>query len=238
MEQLKYRRVLLKLSGEALAGAKGYGIDPETVQKICAEIKEVAALGTQLALVIGGGNIFRGLSSSARGMDRANADYIGMLATVMNAVAVQDALEKSGCPTRVMSAIEIQELCEPYIHRRAIRHMEKGRIVICAAGTGNPYFTTDTAAALRGTELKCDAIIKATKVDGVYDKDPMQYSDAVKFDRLSYEETLSRHLKVMDATAITLAQENNVPVIVCSMFGGYIKRVVCGESAGTIVKGE
>ncbi len=238
MAQLKYRRVLLKLSGEALAGAKGYGIDPETVQKICKEIKEVFSLGTELALVIGGGNIFRGLSSSAKGMDRANADYIGMLATVMNAVAVQDALEKSGCPTRVMSAIEIRELCEAYIHRRAIRHMEKGRIIICAAGTGNPYFTTDTAAALRGTELKCDAIIKATKVDGVYDKDPMKFSDAVKFTRLSYEETLSRRLKVMDATAITLAQENNVPVIVCSMFGGDIKRVVCGEHAGTIVTGD
>ena len=238
MEGLKFKRVLLKLSGEALAGAKGYGIDPETVQMICREIREVSSLGVQLALVIGGGNIFRGLSSSAKGMDRANADYIGMLATVMNAVAVQDALEKSGCPTRVMSAIEIQELCEPYIHRRAIRHMEKGRIIICAAGTGNPYFTTDTAAALRGTELKCDAIIKATKVDGVYDKDPAKYSDAVKFDHLSYEETLSRHLKVMDATAITLAQENNVPVIVCSMFGGDIKRVVCGGQAGTLVNGD
>ena len=238
MDDLKYTRVLLKLSGEALAGAKGYGIDPETVQDICREIREVSSLGVQLALVIGGGNIFRGLSSSAKGMDRANADYIGMLATVMNAVAVQDALEKSGCPTRVMSAIEIQELCEPYIHRRAIRHMEKGRIIICAAGTGNPYFTTDTAAALRGTELKCDAIIKATKVDGVYDKDPAKHSDAIKFDHLSYEETLSRHLKVMDATAITLAQENNVPVIVCSMFGGDIKRVVCGEQAGTIVNGD
>ncbi|MBQ3893265.1 MAG: UMP kinase [Desulfovibrio sp.] len=238
MEDLKYKRVLLKLSGEALAGAKGYGIDPETVQKICQEIREVSSLGVQLALVIGGGNIFRGLSSSAKGMDRANADYIGMLATVMNAVAVQDALEKSGCPTRVMSAIEIQELCEPYIHRRAIRHMEKGRIIICAAGTGNPYFTTDTAAALRGTELKCDAIIKATKVDGVYDKDPAKFSDAVKFDHLTYEETLSRRLKVMDATAITLAQENNVPVIVCSMFGGDIKRVVCGGQAGTLVNGD
>ncbi|MBO6001935.1 MAG: UMP kinase [Mailhella sp.] len=238
MEDLKYKRVLLKLSGEALAGAKGYGIDPETVQKICREVREVSSLGVQLALVIGGGNIFRGLSSSAKGMDRANADYIGMLATVMNAVAVQDALEKSGCPTRVMSAIEIQELCEPYIHRRAIRHMEKGRIIICAAGTGNPYFTTDTAAALRGTELKCDAIIKATKVDGVYDKDPAKFSDAVKFDHLTYEETLSRRLKVMDATAITLAQENNVPVIVCSMFGGDIKRVVCGGQAGTLVNGD
>ena len=158
--------------------------------------------------------------------------------TVMNAVAVQDALEKTGCPTRVLSAIDIRELCEPYIHRRAIRHMEKGRIIICAAGTGNPYFTTDTAAALRGTELKCDAIIKATKVDGVYDKDPMKFSDAVRFDELTYDETLRRHLKVMDATAITLAQENNIPVIVCSMFGGAIKKVVCGEAAGTTVKGE
>jgi len=238
MSELKYRRVLLKLSGEALAGEKGNGIDPETVQLICREIADVASLGVELALVIGGGNIFRGLSSSAKGMDRSNADYIGMLATVMNAVAVQDALEKTGCPTRVLSAIDIRELCEPYIHRRAIRHMEKGRIIICAAGTGNPYFTTDTAAALRGTELKCDAIIKATKVDGVYDKDPMKYNDAVRFEQLSYDETLRRHLKVMDATAITLAQENSIPVIVCSMFGGNIKRVVCGEAAGTIVKGE
>ena len=182
MSELKYKRVLLKLSGEALAGEKGTGIDPETVRLICKEIAEVAALGVELALVIGGGNIFRGLSTSAKGMDRSNADYMGMLATVMNAVAVQDALEKAGCPTRVLSAIDIRELCEPYIYRRAIRHMEKGRIIICAAGTGNPYFTTDTAAALRGTELKCDAIIKATKVDGVYDKDPMKFSDAVRFD--------------------------------------------------------
>ncbi|MBR3881100.1 MAG: UMP kinase [Mailhella sp.] len=238
MSELKYKRVLLKLSGEALAGEKGTGIDPATVQLICKEIAEVAALGVELALVIGGGNIFRGLSTSAKGMDRSSADYMGMLATVMNAVAVQDALEKTGCPTRVLSAIEIQELCEPYIYRRAIRHMEKGRIIICAAGTGNPYFTTDTAAALRGSELKCDAIIKATKVDGVYDRDPMKFSDAVRFDELSYEETLRRHLKVMDATAITLAQENNIPVIVCSMFGGNIKKVVCGEPAGTTVKGE
>jgi len=238
MSELKYKRVLLKLSGEALAGEKGTGIDPETVKLICREIAEVAALGVELALVIGGGNIFRGLSTSAKGMDRSNADYMGMLATVMNAVAVQDALEKTGCPTRVLSAIDIRELCEPYIHRRAIRHMEKGRIIICAAGTGNPYFTTDTAAALRGTELKCDAIIKATKVDGVYDKDPMKFSDAVRFDELTYDETLRRHLKVMDATASTLAQENNIPVIVCSMFGGAIKKVVCGEPAGTTVKGE
>ena len=238
MSELKYKRVLLKLSGEALAGEKGTGIDPETVKLICREIAEVASLGVELALVIGGGNIFRGLSTSAKGMDRSNADYMGMLATVMNAVAVQDALEKAGCPTRVLSAIDIRELCEPYIHRRAIRHMEKGRIIICAAGTGNPYFTTDTAAALRGTELKCDAIIKATKVDGVYDKDPMKFSDAVRFDELTYDETLRRHLKVMDATAITLAQENSIPVIVCSIFGGAIKKVVCGEPAGTTVKGE
>ena len=238
MSELKYKRVMLKLSGEALAGAKGTGIDPETVKSICREIADVAAMGVEIALVIGGGNIFRGLSSSARGMDRSNADYIGMLATVMNAVAVQDALENIGCPTRVLSAIDIRELCEPYIHRRAIRHMEKGRIVICAAGTGNPYFTTDTAAALRGVELKCNAIIKATKVDGIYDKDPVKFSDAVRFDHLSYDETLRRHLKVMDATAITLAQENNIPVIVCNMFDGNIKRVVCGEAAGTLVEGE
>ncbi|WP_298068622.1 UMP kinase [uncultured Mailhella sp.] len=238
MSELKYRRVLLKLSGEALAGEKGTGIDPETVKTICHEIAEVSALGVEIALVIGGGNIFRGLSSSARGMDRSNADYIGMLATVMNAVAVQDALENMGCPTRVLSAIDIRELCEPYIHRRAVRHMEKGRIIICAAGTGNPYFTTDTAAALRGVELRCDAIIKATKVDGIYDKDPMKFSDAVRFDHLTYDETLRRHLKVMDATAITLAQENHIPVVVCSMFDGNIKRVVCGEAAGTLVEGE
>ena len=238
MSELKYKRVMLKLSGEALAGAKGTGIDPETVKNICREIADVAAMGVEIALVIGGGNIFRGLSSSAKGMDRSNADYIGMLATVMNAVAVQDSLESMGCPTRVLSAIDIRELCEPYIHRRAIRHMEKGRIVICAAGTGNPYFTTDTAAALRGVELKCNAIIKATKVDGIYDKDPMKFSDAVRFDHLSYDETLRRHLKVMDATAITLAQENHMPVIVCNMFDGNIKRVVCGEAAGTLVEGE
>ena len=238
MSELKYRRVLLKLSGEALAGEKGSGIDPDTVQLICKEIADVSKLGVQLALVIGGGNIFRGLSTSAKGMDRSNADYIGMLATVMNAVAVQDALEKMDCPTRVLSAIDIRELCEPYIHRRAIRHMEKGRIIICAAGTGNPYFTTDTAAALRGMELKCDAIIKATKVDGVYDKDPMKHDDAVMFKHLSYEETLRRHLKVMDSTAITLAQENQVPIIVCNMFNGSIKKVVTGENPGTTVEGD
>lgn len=238
MSELKYKRVLLKLSGEALAGEKGFGIDPETVSHICRDVAEVAAMGLELALVIGGGNIFRGLSSSAKGMDRATADYMGMLATILNAMAVQDALEKAGCPTRVLSAIATTELCEPYIRRRALRHMEKGRIVICAAGTGNPYFTTDTAAALRAMELKCEAIIKATKVDGVYDKDPAKHSDAVKFRSIGYGETLRRRLGVMDATAITLAQENHMPIIVCSMNGGNIKRVVCGEDAGTLVEGD
>ena len=238
MSELKYKRVLLKLSGDALAGEKGFGIDPETVSHICREVAEVAAMGLELALVIGGGNIFRGLSSSAKGMDRSTADYMGMLATILNAMAVQDALEKAGCPTRVLSAIATTELCEPYIRRRALRHMEKGRIVICAAGTGNPYFTTDTAAALRAMELKCEAIIKATKVDGVYDKDPAKHDDAVKFRSIGYEETLRRRLGVMDATAITLAQENHMPIIVCSMDGGNIKRVICGEDAGTLVEGD
>ena len=238
MSELKYKRVLLKLSGEALAGEKGFGIDPETVSHICREVAEVAAMGLELALVIGGGNIFRGLSSSAKGMDRSTADYMGMLATILNAMAVQDALEKAGCPTRVLSAIATTELCEPYIRRRALRHMEKGRIVICAAGTGNPYFTTDTAAALRAMELKCEAIIKATKVDGVYDKDPAKHDDAVKFRSIGYEDTLRRRLGVMDATAITLAQENHMPIIVCSMDGGNIKRVICGEDAGTLVEGD
>ncbi len=238
MSELKYKRVLLKLSGEALAGEKGMGIDPKTVKTICRELAEISALGVEMALVIGGGNIFRGLSSSARGMNRSNADYIGMLATVMNAVTLQDALESMGCPARVLSAIDIRELCEPYLYRNAVRHLEKGRIIICAAGTGNPYFTTDTAAALRGVELKCNVIIKATKVDGIYDKDPMKFSDAVRFDRLTYEETLRRHLKVMDATAIALAQENKIPVIVCNIFDGNIRSVVRGEAAGTLVEGE
>lgn len=195
-------------------------------------------MGLETALVIGGGNIFRGLSASAQGMDRSSADYMGMLATVLNALALQDALEKTGHPTRVLSAITMQQVCEPYVRRRAMRHLEKGRVVICAAGTGNPYFTTDTTAALRGMELKCDAIIKATKVDGVYDKDPVQHPDAVMFKRLSYEETLRRHLRVMDSTAITLAQENRMPIIVCNMFNGCIKQVVTGHDAGTIVEGE
>ena len=235
MSQLKYRRVLLKLSGEALAGEQKTGIDPVTVERICAEIGAALQLGLEAALVIGGGNIFRGLSASAQGMDRASADYMGMLATVLNALAVQDVLEKLGHPTRVLSAIAMQEICEPYIRRRAMRHLEKGRVVICAAGTGNPYFTTDTAAALRGMELKCEAIIKATKVQGVYDKDPQQHADAVMFKRISYSDALARRLGIMDSTAITLARENKVPIFVCSMFGGRIQRVVCGEDEGTMV---
>lgn len=235
MTALRYKRVLVKLSGEALAGENKFGIDPATVSRISKELGDVARLGVQVALVIGGGNIFRGISSSAKGMDRSSADYMGMLATVMNAVAVQDSLEKEGFDTRVLSAITMQEVCEPYIRRRAERHLEKGRVVICAAGTGNPYFTTDTAAALRGMELKCDAIIKATKVDGVYDKDPMKFNDAVRYSRVSYSEALEKKLGVMDFTAITLAMENHVPIIVCSMFGGSIKQLVLGEDIGTVV---
>jgi uridylate kinase len=237
MDKLRFKRVLLKISGEALAGPRGFGIDPETVTAFCKEIVEAASLGVELALVIGGGNIFRGMSASASGMERASADYMGMLATVMNAVAVQDALEKQGLSTRVLSAITMQEVCEPYIRRRGIRHLEKGRAVICAAGTGNPYFTTDTAAALRAMELKCEVIIKGTKVDGVYDKDPKKHGDAVKFDRITYMEVLERHLKVMDSTAVSLAMDNNMPIVVFNMFTpGNLKKVVTGLTAGTIVE--
>ena len=235
MADLRYKRVLIKLSGEALAGENKFGIDPDTVNKISAELGEVLDLGLQAVLVIGGGNIVRGLAFSAQGMDRASADYMGMLATVMNAVAVQDSLEKQGHATRVLSAITMQEVCEPYVRRRAERHLEKGRVVICAAGTGNPYFTTDTAAALRGMELKCEGIIKATKVDGVYDKDPMKFPDAVRYKKVGYTEALQKKLGVMDFTAITMAMENHVPIIVCSMFGGSIKRLILGGDEGTIV---
>lgn len=235
MSTLAYRRVLLKLSGEALAGNAGTGIAPDTVAEICQEIGTVLDKGVQMALVIGGGNIFRGLSGSAKGMERSSADYMGMLATVLNALAVQDQLEKLGYPTRVLSAINMREVCEPFIRRRALRHLDKGRVVICAAGTGNPYFTTDTTAALRGMELKCDAIIKATKVDGIYDKDPSKYSDAVKFDTISYDETLAKRLGVMDSTAFALVRDNNVPIIVCRMFGGDICRAIMGEKVGTVV---
>ena len=238
MPELRYKRVLLKLSGEALAGPNKFGIDPATVSKLCSELNSVLGYGVELAMVIGGGNIFRGMAGSAQGMDRSSADYMGMLATVMNALAVQDALEKLGHPTRVLSAITMQEVCEPYIRRRGVRHLERGRVVICAAGTGNPYFTTDTTAALRGMELKCDAIIKATKVDGVYDKDPVKHADAVMYKRISYDEAITRRLGIMDATAIALARENNVPIIVCNMFNGDITRLLRGEDVGTIVQGE
>ncbi len=238
MPKLRYKRVLLKLSGEALAGDQKFGINPPTLDVIGKEIVEVHKLGLEMVLVIGGGNIFRGMSESAKGMDRASADYMGMLATVLNALAVQDALEKLGVETRVLSAIAMREVCEPYIRRRAIRHLEHGRVVICAAGTGNPYFTTDTAAALRANELKCEAILKATKVSGVYDKDPMKHADAVMFKTIPFMETLERRLKVMDSTAISLAMDNNLPIVVFNLFTpGNIKRVAQGEDIGTTVTG-
>ncbi|WP_432735656.1 UMP kinase [Maridesulfovibrio sp. FT414] len=238
MDKLHYSRVMIKLSGEALAGDQQFGIKPAAISQFAGEIAEVVKKGLEVALVIGGGNIFRGMSDSAKGMDRASADYMGMLATIMNALAVQDALEKLGCDTRVMSAIPMQAVAEPYIRRRAVRHLEKGRVVICAAGTGNPYFTTDTAAALRAMELKTEAIIKATKVDGVYDKDPMKHDDAVKFESITYIETLEKRLGVMDSTATSLAMDNNMPIIVFNLFEkGNIERVVRGEKIGTIVHG-
>ena len=239
MADLRFRRVLIKLSGEALAGDGEFGIEPHHIGKFCGEIAEVAEMGLQVALVIGGGNIFRGLSASERGMDRVQGDYMGMLATVMNSLAVQDGLEKLGCQTRVMTAIDMKEVAEPYIRRRAIRHLERGRVVICAAGTGNPYFTTDTAAALRAMEVKAEAILKATRVDGVYDKDPERFPDATKFDSIGCLEALERRLKVMDSTAISLAMDNNLPIIVFNLFtSGNIRRVAQGENVGTIVQGE
>ncbi|MFP4167323.1 MAG: UMP kinase [Desulfonatronovibrionaceae bacterium] len=235
---IKYPRVLLKLSGEALAGPDKFGIDPQTIATVSEELAEVANMGAELAMVIGGGNIFRGVSASSSGMDRASADYMGMLATVMNALAVQDSLEELGVTTRVMTAISMREVAEPYIRRRAIRHLEKGRVVICAAGTGNPYFTTDTAAALRAMELKASAIIKATRVDGIYDRDPEKSSDAVKYEHLNYIEVLQNKLGVMDSAAISLCMDNHMPIIVFDLFQrGNIKKVVCGEEVGTIVQG-
>ncbi len=233
---LRYRRVLLKLSGEALTAEDGHGIDPDVLQGIAAEIKDVRQLGCELAIVIGGGNIFRGLAGSARGMERANADYMGMLATVINALALQDALERMGVMTRVLSAITMQQIAEPYIRRRATRHLEKGRVVIFAAGTGNPFFTTDTAASLRAVEINAEVILKATNVDGVYDADPRQCATATRFRELSYIDFLSRHLKVMDSTAISLCMDNGLPIIVFDLnTHGNIKRAVGGEAIGTIV---
>ena len=236
--KLKYKRVLLKLSGEVLAGEKGYGIDIEVVKKIVNEIKEVHQLGIQIAIVVGGGNIFRGVELTVQEIDRASGDYMGMLATVMNALALQNALEKLGVYTRVLSAIEMKEVAEPYIRRRAIRHLEKNRVVIFAGGTGNPYFTTDTAASLRAMEIKADVILKATKVDGVYNADPMKDSLAKKIPQLTYIQVLEKGLKIMDATAISLCMDNNLPIIVFSMNeSGNIKKVVMGENIGTVVTG-
>ncbi len=239
-ENRKFKRVVLKLSGEALAGDLGYGIDPKVVEKIAKEICEVAKAGLEVAIVVGGGNIWRGLAGSAKGMDRASADYMGMLATVMNAVALQDALEDAGIATRVQSAIEMQQVAEPYIRRRAIRHLEKGRIVIFAAGTGNPYFSTDTTSALRAAEIEADAILMAKKfADGVYDSDPRTNPEAKKFDELSYMEVIKRELGVMDATAITLCKDNHIPIIVFSIdIAGNILRAAKGEKIGTVVRGE
>jgi uridylate kinase len=224
-----YRRVLLKLSGEALMGDQGYGLDSGMVGRVADEVKSVVALGVQVCLVIGGGNIFRGVAGAAKGMERATADYMGMLATVMNSLAMQSALEQRGVVTRVQSAITMQAVCEPYIRRRAIRHMEKGRAVIFAAGTGNPFFTTDTAAALRASEMGCDALLKATKVDGVYSADPKKVPDAVRYERLGYLDVLSRDLQVMDASAISLARENRIPILVFSIHnkGGFADVVQC-----------
>jgi uridylate kinase len=234
---LKYRRVLLKVSGEALMGERDYGLDPVVVARIADEIGSVHALGVELCVVIGGGNIFRGVSGAAVGMERASGDYMGMLATVINSLAMQNELERRDIATRVQSAISMQSVCEPYIRRRAIRHLEKGRVVIFGAGTGNPFFSTDTAAALRASEMGCDALLKATKVDGVYDADPHRVPDAKRFDRLTYHDVLARDLQVMDAAAVSLARENRIPILVFSIFenGGFAE-VVQGRGRFTIVE--
>ncbi len=236
---VRYQRILLKLSGEVLAGDKGFGISPEVIEGVAAQIRDVTALGVQVGIVIGGGNIFRGLAASNIGMDRVNADYMGMLATVINALALQDSLEKAGVPTRVMTAISVTQVAEPYIRRRAIRHLEKGRVVILAAGTGNPFFTTDTAASLRAVEIGAEVIMKATKVDGVYTADPVVDSSAEFLPRISHREVLTRGLKVMDATAISLCMENDLPILVFKLDDGEnFRKVVQGEDIGTLVGSE
>ena len=238
MADYRFRRVLLKLSGEALMGDVGYGIDPAVLESLAEQIKTVTQDGVEVAIVVGGGNIFRGVRAATEGMERAQADYIGMLATVMNSLALQDVLEKHGVYTRVMSAIEMQSVAEPYIRRRAIRHLEKGRVVIFAAGTGAPYFTTDTTAALRALEINADCIMKATKVDGVFDADPVTHPDAVKFDELEYIEVLNRRLKVMDATAISLGMDNDLPILIFNVeTPGNVVRALRGEAVGTLVRG-
>ncbi len=235
----KYKRILLKLSGEALAGEKGYGINVEVLRSVAEQVKTLVEMKVEVGIVLGGGNIFRGIAAAANGMDRASSDYMGMLATVINSLALQDMLEKVHVYTRVQSAIEMHELAEPYIRRRAVRHLEKSRVVIFAAGTGNPFFTTDTAAALRAMEIGADVILKATKVDGIYDKDPVKYKDAVMFKELSYIEVLQKNIKVMDSTAISLCMDNALPIITFNLNkSGNIARVVMGEKVGTIVRGE
>jgi uridylate kinase len=231
-----YRRILLKLSGEVMAGQGSFGIDPVRVASLADEVAEVARAGVQLGLVVGGGNFFRGVAAAARNMDRVAADHMGMLATVINAIALQDALEKAGVPTRVMTAIQMQAVAEPYIRRRAIRHLDKGRVVIFAAGTSNPYFSTDTAATLRGLEIHSEVVAKATRVDGVYDKDPLKHDDAVRFHEISYDDTLSKNLKVIDASAVAMCRDNKMPIVVFNLnVRGNIMRMAMGEPIGTLI---
>ena len=232
----RYHRILLKLSGEVLAGNGSFGIDPERVSALASEVAEVARSGVQIGLVVGGGNFFRGVAAAAQNMERVTADHMGMLATVINALALQDALEKAGTPTRVMTAIEMRSVAEPYIRRRAIRHLEKGRIVIFAAGTSNPYFSTDTAATLRGLEIHAEVVAKATRVDGVYDKDPLKHSDAVRFSEIGYSDVLSRNLRVMDASAVAMCRDNHLPIVVFNLnVRGNIMRMAMGEPIGTLI---
>lgn len=233
---MKFKRILLKLSGEALSGDKGTGISAEIISKLCSEVKELVEMGVEIAIVIGGGNIHRGVAGATQGMDRTSSDHMGMLATVINSLALQDSLERIGVDTRVQSAIEMREIAEPYIRRRAMRHLQKKRVVIFAAGTGNPYFTTDTAAALRANEIDADVLMKATKVDGIYDKDPEKHNDAVKFDELKYIDVLSKEIRVMDSAAISLCMDNEIDIMVFNMFEkGNMKRAVMGEKIGTRV---
>ena len=238
MSKALYRRILLKLSGEALMGDRGFGIHPEIMQEIAHEIAQVVGMGVQVAVVIGGGNIFRGLSAAEQGMDRATADFMGMLATVINGLALQEALERMGVATRVLSAIEMRQVAEPYIRRRATRHLEKGRVVIFVAGTGNPFFTTDTAASLRAREIGAEVILKATKVDGVYEEDPLKYPNAKKIEEIGYMGVLERDLKVLDATAVSLIKDANIPIVIFNLrTKGNIKRAVLGEKVGTLIRG-
>lgn len=234
-----FKRVLLKLSGEILGGNRGFGISTEKIENIADELVEIHKSGVEVAIVVGGGNIFRGISSESLGVERATADYVGMLATIMNAVIIQEMLEKRGVPTRVLSALEVREIAETYIRRRALRHLEKGRIIIFAAGTGNPFFTTDTAAALRAAEIKADVLLKGTKVDGIYDKDPVIYPSAVKYGTINFNEALEKDLKILDASAFSLCRENNIPIVVFNVIDrGNIKKVINGENIGTLVRGE